>query len=181
MQIARPGDWYRLAGEVETAVDRAAATARGTLAQTLGLRGRVDEADALFQTAIDTLERTLGADHGHRLATISNWSVLRLNAGDLRGAESLLREIVAVGERVHGAHHPAFAGYLQNLATVLMRLNRPAEARAAYERAAGIYRTTLDMNNHRRALPLVSLSGLHLAEGRPAAGDGRGGGALTGG
>ncbi len=145
----------------------AGAMARGTLAQTLGLLGGVDEADALFQTAIDTLERTLGPDHGHRLATISNWSVLRLNAGNLSGAESLLREIVAIGERVHGPRHPAVAGYLQNHATVLVRLGRRAEARAIYERVAALYRETLADDNYTRALPLVSLSGLHLTDNRP--------------
>jgi serine/threonine-protein kinase len=147
----------------------AGATARGTLAQTLGLLGRVDEADALFRAAVDTLERRLGSDHAHRLATMSNWSVLHLNAGNLREAESLLREIVAIGERVHGPRHPAVAGYLQNHATVLVRLDRLADARTIYERVAALYRETLDESSHVRALPLVSLSGLHLTESRPAA------------
>jgi len=147
----------------------AAATSRGTLAQTLGLLGRVDEAEALFRAAIDTLGRTLGPHHGHRLATISNLSVLLLNAGDLTGAEELLREIVAIGERVHGAEHPSLAGYLQNHATVLVRIGRLDEARVRYERAAGIYRETLDATNHARALPLLSLAGLHLRQNRPPA------------
>jgi eukaryotic-like serine/threonine-protein kinase len=147
----------------------AGAFARGTLAQTLGLMGRVDEADGLFQQAIDTLERTLGATHAHRLATMSNLSVLRLNAGNLAGAESLLRETVDIGERVHGARHPSVAGYLQNHATVLVRLDRPDEARQRYERAAAIYRETLERDNYARALPLLSLAGLDLSAQRPEA------------
>ncbi|MGE0463933.1 MAG: tetratricopeptide repeat protein [Vicinamibacterales bacterium] len=147
----------------------AGALARGTLAQTLGLMGRVDEADGLFRQAIDTLERTLGATHAHRLATMSNLSVLRLNAGDLAGAEALLRETVEVGERVHGARHPSVAGYLQNHATALVRLGRHDEARERYERAAAIYRETLERDNYARALPLLSIASLDLAAQRPAA------------
>ncbi|MEZ5417297.1 MAG: serine/threonine-protein kinase [Vicinamibacterales bacterium] len=144
------------------------ALARGTLAQTLGLMGRVNEADALFVEAIATLARTLGATHAHRLATMSNLSALRLNSGDLAGAEALLGETVAIGERVHGPRHPSVAGYLQNHATVLVQLGRTDEARQHYERVAGIYRETLSVDNHARALPLLSLAGLDLADERPA-------------
>lgn len=146
----------------------AGAFARGTLAQTLGLIGRVDEADGLFQQAIGTLERTLGATHGHRLMTMNNLAVLRLNAGRLEGAEALLRETAEVGERVHGPNHPSVAGFLQNHATVLVRLNRADEARERYERAAAIYRETLEPDNYTRALPLLSLAGLDLAAQRAA-------------
>ncbi len=147
----------------------AGALSRGTLAQTLGLMGRLEEADALFTEALATLERTLGATHAHRLATMSNLSVLRLNAGNLAGAEALLRETVEAGERVHGPRHPSVAGYLQNHATVLVRMGRPAEARERYERVAAIYRETLDRENYARALPLLSLAGLDLSGGRPVA------------
>jgi eukaryotic-like serine/threonine-protein kinase len=147
----------------------AGAMARGTLAQTLGLLGRVAEADALFTTAIETLERTLGADHGHRLTTIGNLSVLRMDAGDLDGAEVLLREIAGIGARRLGARHPTVAGYLQNHATVLVRLGRLDEARPLYERVAEIFRDTLAPDNFTRALPLLSLAGLHLTQGRPPA------------
>ncbi len=147
----------------------AGALARGTLAQTLGVVGRVEEADRLFTAAIDSLERTLGATHAHRLATMSNLSVLRLNTGNLEGAETLLREIVAIGEQVLGARHPSVAGYLQNHATVLVRLGRLDDARDRYERAAGVYRQALGRDNYARALPLLSLSGLHLTARRAAA------------
>ena len=151
------------AGELSAA----AAIARGTLAQTLGEQGRIAEADAYFQEAIEGLERTLGADHGHRLATMGNLAVLRLNAGNLAGAEKLLAQIVDVAERVHGELHPALAGYLQNHATVLVRLERIDEARVTYERVAGIYRETLATDNYARALPLLSLAGIHLTQNRP--------------
>jgi len=147
----------------------AAALARGTLAQTLGALGQVDEANRLFAAAIDTLEVTLGATHTHRLATMSNLSVLRMTVNDFAGAEALLAELVTVGERVHGPRHPAVAGYLQNLATTQLRLGRLADARERYERAATIYRETLGRDNYRRALPLLSLSGLHLTEQRAGA------------
>ena len=145
----------------------AGAFARGTLAQTLGRLGRVEEADALFQSAVDTLERTLGPDNDYRLKTLSNLSVLRLNSGNLAGAEALLRQIVEISERVLGPRHPSVGDYLQNHATVLVRMGRLDEARAIYERVADIYQEVHDADNYIRALPLLSLSGIHLTQGHP--------------
>ena len=146
----------------------AGALARGSLAQTLGELARFDDADALFQAVIDRLERLHGPNHFDRLTTMSNLSVLRLSAGNVAGAEVLLREIVEIGRRIYGERHPTVANYLQNHATALVRLGHLEEARVTYERVADIYREALDPGNHLRALPLLSLSGIHLAQERPA-------------
>jgi len=155
--------------EVEGGSSVRGALARGTLAQTLFLLGGYDEADAHYRAAIEGLERTLGPDHIHRLATLSNFAVLRMNQADYAGADELLAEIVRIGERVYGPEHPSVGAYLQNRATALVGLERLDEARAVYERAAEIYRGSLARDNYRRGLPMLSLSRIDLRQDRPEA------------
>jgi len=140
------------------------ALARATLAATLSTMGKREEADSAFRSAIEDLERTLGADHGYRLTTMTNYAVLQITAGEFAAAERLLARIIEIGERVYGKDHPEIGDFLQNHASTLVHLDRLDDARALYERAALIYRDTLADDDHHRALPLLSLSEIHLEQ-----------------
>jgi tetratricopeptide (TPR) repeat protein len=58
---------------------------------------------------------------------------------------------------------------LQNLGTALVGADRLAEAVEVYERVAAINRQWLPADDHLRALPLLSLSGIHLEQREPIA------------
>jgi tetratricopeptide (TPR) repeat protein len=145
-----------------------AALAHVALGQALGVLGRHGEADAHFDEAVPILESTLGAEHRLLLATLNNVAVLRQGAGNLAGAEVLHRRLVEIGRRVHGERHDLVGDSLQNLATVLAQQDRLEEARALYEQASAIYKETLGADSYKRALPSLSLSGIHLKQGQHA-------------
>lgn len=156
-----------LVDAVSGAESLSAAFARGTLAQSLGVLGRTDEAERNFSEAIPRLEAALGPDHKHVRDTKSNLAVLRMT-GNPAGAASLLRELVESGERIYGPAHPELGIILQNLGTALMKADLLEEARGVYERVAALNQASLPENDYRRALPLVSLSSIHLTKRRPA-------------
>ncbi len=139
------------------------ALARVTLATTFSAMGRRQESDAAFRSAIDDLERTLGADHLYRLSAMTNFAVLKSSAGEFAEATELLGEIVEVGERVYGEDHAEVGNFLQNYGTGLARVERLDEAKRVLGRAARIYRDKMAEDNFRRALPLLSLSEIHLS------------------
>ena len=145
-----------------------AALAHVALGQALGVLGRHGEADAHFDEAVPILESTLGAEHRLVLATLNNVAVLRQGAGNLAGAEVLQRRLVEIGRRLHGERHDLVGDSLQNLATVLAQQDRLVEARALYEQVSAIYEEALGADNFKRALPSLSLSGIHLKQGQHA-------------
>jgi serine/threonine-protein kinase len=151
------------------AVSTPSALSRATLATVYSAQGRSEEADATFRGAIDDLERTLGVDHLYRLTAMTNYAVLKSTAGEFAEAERLLAEIIEIGERVYGGDHPEVGDYLQNYGTALARQNRLDEATLALERAAQIYRDNVPEDNFVRALPLLSLSDIHLTQENGAA------------
>ena len=145
----------------------AAAFARGTLASTLSSLRKYDEAETYFRQAIDLLSETLGPEHGNTLTTHSNLARMYLNSGDFEAAAEQAGMAVKIGERTLGPSHPAVGRYLQNYSKALESLGRTAEAVAAFERTAQIFRDTLPLSSYQRATPLLSLSGIHLAQNRP--------------
>jgi tetratricopeptide (TPR) repeat protein len=92
-----------------------------------------------------------------------------MNIGNIEGAILLLRDLVESGLRVYGDDQPELATVLQNLGTSLVLAERLDEARQVYERVVAINREWMPAANYRRALPLLSLSGIHLEQGQPAA------------
>ena len=144
------------------------ALARASLATIYSGMGRGEEADATFRIAIDDLERTLGADHGARLTTMTNYALLVMNRGEPARADELLAQVVETGERVYGEDHPELGDFLQNYASNLVHLGRLDEARVNFERAAQIFRDKVAEDDFVRALPSLSLSEIHLVQQRPA-------------
>jgi serine/threonine-protein kinase len=144
--------------------------ARGSLAHSLGLLGRSDEAETYFVEAIERLEGPLGSDHKHVLDTKRNLAAIRTLNGNFEGAIALSRELVESGERIYGGpDHPQLSTSLQNLGAALLRANRLDEARTILERAAAINRAWLTEDNYLRVLPHLSLTSVHLTQRRPAA------------
>jgi serine/threonine-protein kinase len=123
--------------------------ARGTLAQTL-----------------TRLEDGLGVDHDLVILTKGNQAFFLMNAGRLEDAEALYRDIIATLEARYGRDHTPTGLHRQNLAVVLMRQGRWDEARENLETLADLYRRTLSHEEYLRALPLLSLTNIHLREGR---------------
>jgi tetratricopeptide (TPR) repeat protein len=145
-------------------------SAHVTLGQLLGQMGQFDEARWHFETGLETLERRLGSDHRETLKTLNNLAILHLNAGDLEQAaalqQKLLEKLLEHFPRVQGERSMLVGDAYQNLGTTLSRMGRLSEAGEMHEQAAAIYRSVFAPDNYRRALPLLSLSNIRLAEGQ---------------
>lgn len=94
-----------------------------------------------------------------RLQTIVESAERAAAAGDLAGAERLLREALALQEVELGAAHPDLANTLNNLGVLCERANNPAEAERCYRRAYAIA-TAAFAPDH----PFVATSRRNLAE-----------------
>ena len=101
--------------------------------------GRYDESIEAWKRAAKILE-PLGKDHPESMSTANDLALTLQTAGRLEEARTTLAELLASQERVLGAEHPKLTFPLNNYGEVLNRLGRHAEARAAFERALGIWR-----------------------------------------
>ena len=154
------------AEEVHGPSSTVSAVARSQLATMLSGQGRAEEAEEEFVAAVAGLETTLGREHERYLSTLNNLGLLWLNHGKPELAEGAFVELIEIGERVRGIDHIEVGRFLQNYATVLVWTDRPDEAVPIYERASAIFRESLPPDNYQRALPLLSLSGIYLDQGR---------------
>ena len=105
-------------------------------------QARVDEADALFQHGLATVQRLVGAE-GLEAQLLGNRGQMLTMEGKLAEAEPLLRKTLAVMERTQGPDHPEIAIALAALSELVMRKGDIAEGMAlavrAYEMDNRIY------------------------------------------
>ncbi len=97
-------------------------------------QARVDEADALFQHGLATVQRLVGAE-GIEAQLLGNRGQMLTMEGKLAEAEPLLRKTLAVMERIQGPDHPEIAIALAALSELVMRKGDLAEGMALAVRA----------------------------------------------
>lgn len=79
----------------------------------------------------------LGPEHGNTLTRMSSLASMRIDSGDLAGAEELAGRTGEIGGRALGENHPAVGRYLQPYATALERQGRLEEAKPFVEHSTG--------------------------------------------
>lgn len=90
--------------------------------------GETDVAATLYERSFRESPIALGADHEHALVAANNWvRVLRLR-GDLQGAESLAREVLAAYERTTPTDHPQAIAAADALCNILASAGKLDEA-----------------------------------------------------
>ena len=106
-------------------------------------QGRLDEAEAMYDRALQGYERALGPEHTSTLRTVNNLGVLYKDQGRLDEAEAMYGRALQGYERALGPERvncyvPALNA-IQNLADLYVTLERPVQARVLYEQCkAGI-------------------------------------------
>jgi tetratricopeptide (TPR) repeat protein len=108
------------------------------LADILFYRGRIDDAAALFESALAAQRRIYGSSNSTVADTLASLAQVRIAQNKLGEAEKLIREGLAAHRNSDSAAYSKI-GYMQTmLATVLMR-------RSAFAEAEGLLRNTLDL------------------------------------
>ncbi len=91
-------------------------------------RNLIERAGALYQQSFDGRKRQLAADHEDVLQAQSNLAAFHSSFGDQKVAEEMLNETIDGCGRRFGDSHPFTLTVKSNLAFLLRRQKRPAEA-----------------------------------------------------
>jgi tetratricopeptide (TPR) repeat protein len=112
---------------------------QASLFQNMGLmarlRGNYDQAETLYQRALDTKEQLLGRGHLEVASVLQNLGVLYEEKGDYTRAEKCLQEALQIRTTQLGAGHQEIAPLLSNLGLVY-KARRDYTAAADYCRQA---------------------------------------------
>ncbi len=142
------------------------ATALNEHALTLNAAGRHEEAEGLYQQAIEFGGRIEGLGAGEQASWLNNLAGVLRATGRYYEAEAIYRDSLARTAAAMGADHPAYATRLGNLATVLRSTARFTEAEALYRQALAIDARALGTAHPDYAIDLNNLAGLLCAVGR---------------
>src|SRR5262249_678106 len=93
-------------------------SAMNCLAVLYRVRGRYEEAEALYTHVLDVQRRVLGPEHSSTLATANNLAVLYESRGAYVKAEKLHTQVLEVKRRALGPEHPDTLVTMYNLAAV---------------------------------------------------------------
>jgi tetratricopeptide (TPR) repeat protein len=113
--------------------DRLVQVSRNNLARNLARRGRLSEAEELYQRALEAL-RNDPCEVG--MAVHNNLASLAMAQGRLEEALTELQEAVRLAELALGEHHPRRGELLKNVAIVAEQLGNHREAETNYRLAA---------------------------------------------
>lgn len=120
-------------GEIATALDN--------VARMVEQQGRLDESMALHLEAIDLRRRSTDSTTLDALPyTLNALAVSYQYKSNFAKAESLLVEALEVERRVHDASSVSYGELLRGLASVLVDLNRPAEADSVIDESITVLR-----------------------------------------
>ncbi len=135
----------------------ATAHSKALLARCLRDLGENAEAEAMFAAAITGLRRASSEDPELALA-LNDLGFLLATRGDLRAAESSIRESLEIRRQIFGEDHPIYAESLEMLAFLL-------KERRDYEAAVPLLRKSLDVSRRRLGAehPLVAKGQVNLA------------------
>jgi tetratricopeptide (TPR) repeat protein/predicted Ser/Thr protein kinase len=131
-------------------------------------QARYDEAQAILEEVLVTLERRRGPDHPSVGEVVGNLARLHKARGDTAAALPLYERALGILEKALGAKHPSVATAHNSLSNTLRTLGRYDEAEAHLDAAAAIEALQYGPNSEAAASNLHARALLSLARGRAA-------------
>jgi tetratricopeptide (TPR) repeat protein len=98
-------------------------------------QGKLDEAEKMYERALQGREKALGAEHTSTLDTVNNLGILYRNQGKLDEAEKMYKRALQGREKAFGAEHTSILNTVNNLAVLYSDQGKLDEAEKMYERA----------------------------------------------
>ncbi|KAF6804850.1 NB-ARC and TPR domain protein [Colletotrichum musicola] len=98
-------------------------------------QGRLKEAEAMYERALQGKEKALGPDHTSTLSTVNNLGILYKDQGRLKEAEAMYERALQGKEKALGPDHTSTLDTVNNLGSLYKDQGRLKEAEAMYERA----------------------------------------------
>ncbi|KAJ5365664.1 Disease resistance protein [Penicillium concentricum] len=98
-------------------------------------QGRFQEAEAMYERALEGYEKAWGREHMSTLDTVNNLGTIYENQGRLQEAEAMYERALEGCEKAWGREHTSTLGTVSNLGILYKEQGRLQEAEAMYERA----------------------------------------------
>ncbi len=117
-----------------------------------------EQAEPLYQRALDIRERALGPEHPATTASLSNLAKLYYERGKYEQAEPLYQRAITIDEKTYGPDHPVVATNLNNLAMLYYHQDKYELAEPLYQRAI-----TIDEKAYGPDHPVVAPDLIYLA------------------
>ncbi|KAL6406436.1 Nucleoside phosphorylase [Ilyonectria robusta] len=148
------------------ALDYKAVVALGSLGILYTDQGRLQDAEAMYQRALDSKEKAWGPDHISTLHTVNNLGSLYADQGRLQDAEAMYQRALHSKEKAWGPDHKSTLSTVNNLGNLYQNQGRLQDAEAMYQRALGGYEKAWGPD-HTSTLDTVSnLGSLYKTQGR---------------
>eukprot|EP00808_Paulinella_micropora_P002834 g33194.t1 len=120
----------------------------------------------LSRRALQTREKTLGAEHPNTLTSVSNLALLLSDQGKLVQAESLYRRALQAREKTLGAEHPDTLISVGSLGSLLHKQGKLAEAEPLCRRALQAREKTLGAEHPDTLISVNNLASLMKEQGK---------------
>jgi tetratricopeptide (TPR) repeat protein len=133
-------------------------------------QGRLAEAEAMYDRALQGSEEALGPKHISTLDTVNNLAILYANQGRLAEAEAMYDRALQGKEEALGPRHISTLDTVNNLGNLYAKQGRLAEAEAMYDRALQGYKDALSPELLSAYIPalntMFSFGDLYMRTGR---------------
>ncbi len=152
----------------EWSVEKALMDAMSMLGILYRSQGRLAEAEAMYQRALQGKEKALGQDHTSTLDTVNNLGVLYRSQGRLAEAEAMYQRALQGYEKALGQDHTSTLNTVNNLGVLYRDQGRLAEAEAMYQRALQGKEKALGRDHTSTLTTVNNLGILYRSQGRLA-------------
>jgi tetratricopeptide (TPR) repeat protein len=106
-------------------------------------QGKLDEAEKMYQRALEGQEKALGPGHTSTLQTVSNLGILYTDQGKLDEAEKMYQRALEGQEKALGPEHTSTLQTVNNLGNLYTHQSKLDEAEKMYQRALEGYEKAL--------------------------------------
>jgi CHAT domain-containing protein/Tfp pilus assembly protein PilF len=128
--------------------------------------GEYKEALGLYELALETRERLLGAEHSDVASSIDGAAGCYTSRAQYVKAEPLNLRALAIRKKVFGEDHPLTAQSITNLATLYYYQGKYKEAEPLFKRALDINERALGKDHPYTAISFHNLASLYDAQGK---------------
>jgi len=143
-----------------------AARLLNNMASLLHSRGKLDQAETTYRSAIEMMQKVFGPSHDDTLIARSNMGVLYLDLNRPTEAVTVFRELLEVSEKVYGLKNAVVLTHMNNLGNALERAGQLDEAERVTRRCAELRVEALGPTHPHTMITLGNLSGILMVLNR---------------
>ncbi|KAN0067922.1 HET domain containing protein [Elaphomyces granulatus] len=129
-------------------------------------QGKLDEAEKMYQRALQGYEKALGRDHTSTLSTVNNLGNLYKDQGKLDEADKMYQRALQGFEKAWGPNHTSTLETVHNFGIVYANLGKLDEAEKIYQRALQGMEKALGPDHTTTLKTVNSLGLLYATQGK---------------